>query len=130
MKYMLDTNAVTCFIKNNQTFIKNLSNVKMSQVCISSVTLGELYFGLAKRPNLKLKAIITAFIDNVDVLPWDENIAEHYGKLRASLTQQGKVLAPLDMMIAAHAFAINATLVTNDGAFNQVSSLCIEDWTK
>lgn len=127
---MLDTNAVTCFIKNNQIFIQNLTSVRMSQVCISSVTLGELNFGLAKRSNLRLEAIIKGFINNIDVLPWDVNVANDYGKLRANMMSQGKVLAPLDMMIAAHAFAINATLITNDKAFSQVPNLRLDDWSK
>ncbi|MCO6553294.1 MAG: type II toxin-antitoxin system VapC family toxin [Gilliamella sp.] len=130
MRYMLDTNAVTCFIKNNQIFIQNLTSVRMSQVCISSVTLGELNFGLAKRSNLRLEAIIKGFINNIDVLPWDVNVANDYGKLRANMMSQGKVLAPLDMMIAAHAFAINATLITNDKAFSQVPNLRLDDWSK
>ncbi|OCG68558.1 hypothetical protein A9G39_02315 [Gilliamella sp. Imp1-6] len=130
MRYMLDTNAVTCFIKNNQIFIQNLTSVRMSQVCISSVTLGELNFGLSKRSNLRLETIIKGFINNIDVLPWDVNVANDYGKLRANMMSQGKVLAPLDMMIAAHAFAINATLITNDKAFSQVPNLRLDDWSK
>ncbi|MCO6547529.1 MAG: type II toxin-antitoxin system VapC family toxin [Gilliamella sp.] len=130
MKYMLDTNSVSFFIRNNQIIINKVNKIHMSQLCISSVTLGELNYDLAKRGNLKLQAIIQSFINRVDVLPWDENVADCYGKLKAELMENGKVLAPLDMMIAAHAFAVNATLITNDKAFSQISSLQLDDWSK
>lgn len=130
MKYMLDTNAVSLLIKGNQSLMNKVDGVDMSQLFISSVTLGEINFGLAKKGNLRLQAIVQRFIRHVDVLPWDEDVADFYGKLKAELLRQGKVLSPLDMMIAAHAFAVNATLITNDKAFSQVSSLRVEDWSK
>ena len=127
---MLDTNAVSLLIKGNQSLMNKVDGVDMSQLFISSVTLGEINFGLAKKGNLRLQAIVQRFIRHVDVLPWDEDVADFYGKLKAELLRQGKVLSPLDMMIAAHAFAVNATLITNDKAFSQVSSLRVEDWSK
>ena len=127
---MLDTNAVSLLIKGNQSLMNKVAGVDMSQLFISSVTLGEINFGLAKKGNLRLQAIVQRFIRHVDVLPWDEDVADFYGKLKAELLRQGKVLSPLDMMIAAHAFAVNATLITNDKAFSQVSSLRVEDWSK
>jgi len=130
VKYMLDTNAVSLLIKGNQSLMNKVDGVDMSQLFISSVTLGEINFGLAKKGNLRLQAIVQRFIRHVDVLPWDEDVADFYGKLKAELLRQGKVLSPLDMMIAAHAFAVNATLITNDKAFSQVSSLRVEDWSK
>lgn len=113
---MLDTNAVSLLIKDSQPLMNKVDEVNMSQLSISSVTLGEINFGLAKKGNLRLQAIVQRFIRHVDVLPWDEDVADFYGKLKAELLRQGKVLSPLDMMIAAHAFAVNATLITNDKA--------------
>lgn len=130
MKYMLDTNAVSLLIKGNQPLMNKVDEVDMSQLSISSVTLGEINFGLAKKGNLRLQAIVQRFIRHVDVLPWDEDVADFYGKLKAELLKQGKVLSPLDMMIAAHAFAVNTTLITNDKAFSQISCLHVEDWSK
>lgn len=66
----------------------------------------------------------------VDVLPWDSVIAECYGSVRADMSRQGKILAPLDLLIAAHALGVGAVLVTNDRAFSQVASLHVEDWTE
>jgi tRNA(fMet)-specific endonuclease VapC len=69
------------------------------------------------------------FLKRVDVLPWDSAVAATYGPLRGGMEQQGHVLAPLDLLIAAHAFSMGAVLVTNDRAFGEVPSLVVDDWT-
>lgn len=102
----------------------------MASLCISVITEAELYYGLAKRPEAKrLHLVVEELLKRVDVLPWDSNIVKNYGFIRAEMERRGKPLAPLDMMIAAHALSINAVLVTNDWVFSQVNDLAIEDWT-
>ena len=66
----------------------------------------------------------------VDVLPWGAPIAERYGAVRAELERQGKIVAPLDLLIATHALDVGAALVTNDLAFGHIPGLQIEDWTR
>jgi hypothetical protein len=83
-----------------------------------------------KRPDAKrLHVAVCEFLRCVDVLPWDHAVAEHYGKLRADLEHQGKILAPFDLLIATHALDVGAVLVTNDRAFGQVTGLQVEGWT-
>jgi tRNA(fMet)-specific endonuclease VapC len=66
----------------------------------------------------------------VEALPWDSVAAEHYGMVRADLEKWGRVIAPIDLLIASHALSIDATLVTNDQAFRHVTGLRVEDWTE
>jgi len=73
---------------------------------------------------------VREFLRRVDVLPWDGAIAERYGILRAYMEGEGRILAPLDLLIAAHALSVGVVLVTNDRAFGQVTDLHLEDWTK
>jgi tRNA(fMet)-specific endonuclease VapC len=102
----------------------------MASLCISAITEGELLFGLAKRPVAKqLHVAVREFLRRVDVLPWDSAAAEIYGTVRADMARQGKVLAPLDLLIATHALSVDAVLVTNDQAISQMDNLHIEDWT-
>jgi tRNA(fMet)-specific endonuclease VapC len=131
--WMLDTNIASHIIKGDQPeIIKRLATLPMEGIVISSVTEGELLYGLAKRGYPKvLSERVRQFLLRVDVLPWDHDVTRTYGDLRAACEAKGVTLAPLDMMIAAHAVATEATLVTRDKAFKRVSEpLRIDDWTK
>jgi tRNA(fMet)-specific endonuclease VapC len=127
---MLDTNTVSYLIKAHPVVARRVVAVPMASLCVSAITEGELLFGLAKRPDAKrLNLAVRELLRRVDVLPWDSAIAERYGAVRADMARQGKILAPLDMLIATHALSVDAVLVTNDRAFGQVDSLHVEDWT-
>lgn len=129
-RYMLDTNTVSHLLKGHPAVTRRLMDVPMSSICLSSITEGELLFGLAKRPDAKrLHAAVRELLLRVDVLPWESATAERYGVARAELERQGKTIAPLDLLIAAHALDVEAVLVTNDRAFSLITKLRIEDWT-
>jgi tRNA(fMet)-specific endonuclease VapC len=72
---------------------------------------------------------VRELLRRVDVLPWNSAAAERYGVLRADLERRGRSLAPLDLLIAAHALNAEAVLATNDRTFGQVADLDVEDWT-
>lgn len=129
-RYMFDTNTVSHLLKKHPEVARRVVAVPMASLCLSAVTEGELLFGLARRPEArKLHLAVREFLQRIDVLPWDSAIAERYGTVRADMESKGRILAPLDLLIAAHALGVSATLVTNDGAFGQVPNLSIEDWT-
>jgi tRNA(fMet)-specific endonuclease VapC len=129
-QYMLDTNTVSHLIKGHPAVARRVVAAPMASLCLSAITAGELLFGLAKRPDAKrLHLAVRELLRRVDVLPWNGAIAERYGAVRADMERQGKILAPLDMLIAAHAQGIGAVLVTNDRVFGQVADLQVEDWT-
>jgi tRNA(fMet)-specific endonuclease VapC len=128
-RYMLDTNTVSHLIKEHPAVVRRVVAAPMASLCISAITEGELLFGLAKRPDAKrLHLAVREFLRRVDVLPWDSAVAEHYGSVRADMERQGKILAPLDLLIAMHALSVGAVLATNDRAFGQVANLHVEDW--
>ena len=128
-RYLLDTNIVSQLIRGNEAVARRIRAVPMSSLFISAITEGELLFGLARRPEAtRLHLAVREFLRRVDALPWDGSSAERYGILRAEMTRSGKMLAPLDLLIAAHALSLGAVLVTNDRAFAQVEGLMIEDW--
>lgn len=130
--WMLDTNIASHVIKGDRPeIIDRLASLPIENIVISSVTEGELLYGLAKRGYPKaLSERIRQFLLRVDVLPWDRDVARTYGDLRAAYEAKGVPLAPLDMMIAAHAVATDATLVTRDKAFARISEpLKTVSWT-
>jgi tRNA(fMet)-specific endonuclease VapC len=129
--YMLDTNMVSYVLKSNLNVIQHLTSKPISTICISAITAGELYYGLAKRPEAKaLHKLVHEFLRSVDVLPWDSGIAEQYGLLRHRLTKQGNPLSGLNILIAAHALASRSILVTHDQALLKTPDLKVEDWTE
>lgn len=130
IQYMLDTNTVSHLVRQQVMVVSHVISMPAAAMCISAITAGELLFGLAKQPeSTRLHGAIQEFLQRVKVLPWDANAAEHYAVIRANLQRRGAALAPLDLLIAAHALASNAVLVTNDRSFRQVPDLSIEDWT-
>jgi tRNA(fMet)-specific endonuclease VapC len=116
-------------MKKHPVVRKRLAAVPVGDVCVSAITAGELRYGLAKRPSARRMKAAQELLARIDVLPWTNEVTERYAPLRAELEASGKVLAPLDMQIAAHAVSGNHVLVTDDMAFSQVKQLNIADWT-
>lgn len=123
---MLDTNTVSYIARGRSPAARArlLERNSNEALCISAITEGEIRYGLAKRPDATaLKVLMEGFIASIRVLPWTQAEARAYGSLRARLELAGTTLGNMDMMIAAHAIAVGAVLVTNDKAFAQVEQL-------
>jgi len=131
-RYLLDTNTASYIIKGNRPAVdRRLVKVPMEQLAISTITEGELLFGAALLPQAtRLHSMIDDFFLRVAILPWDSSAAQQYGSLRATLQRDGQPMGNLDVMIAAHALALELILVTNDNAFSRVKKLKMEDWTR
>ncbi len=132
IRYLLDTNTASFVIKGKSSALdRRLVRVPMAQLAISAVTEGELRFGAARLPQAtRLHNMIEEFFLRVAILPWDSDAAQQYGQLRAMLERDGRTMGNLDVMIGAHALALDVILVTNDRAFGRVKKLKVEDWTK
>lgn len=132
VRYLLDTNMASYVIKGTVPHVReHLRKVPMAEVGISVVTEAELRFGLAKKPGAsQLHLAVHEFLLRVEILPWDSEAAGHYAELRNYLENSGVPMGSLDMMIAAQALAIGATLVTHDRVFQRLKHLHIEDWTR
>jgi tRNA(fMet)-specific endonuclease VapC len=130
-RFMLDTNTVSHLLKKHPAVTRRVVAAPITALCISAITQGELLFGLAKRPEATaLRDAVWEFLRRVDVLPWDATTAPVYGTTRAATQREGRVLAPMDLLIGSHALSIAAILVTNDRVFGQLPGLAIEDWTE
>ena len=130
IRYMLDTNTVSLLLRQHPQVLQHVLAVPMTALCLSAVTEAELQFGLAKRPAARRLAIaVRELLRRVDVLAWGRSAAARYGMLRAGLEREGRTLAPLDLLIAAHALDQRVVLVTNDRAFAMVAELELADWS-
>ena len=132
IRYLLDTNIASYIIKGSIPSIqRQLVKVPMAQLAISTVTEGELRYGVARRHEAtQLRMIVNEFLLRLMILPWDSEAAQQYGQLRATLEREGQPMGNLDMMIGAQALALELILVTNDRAFRRIKKLKVEDWTK
>ena len=133
MKYMLDTNICIYAIKHKPPeVIKKFLEHNPDDMCISSITYGELMHGVEKSQAVERNRVaITLFLSSIYILPFDNYSAEEYGKVRADLERRGTPIGPMDMLIAGHAKSEGLILVTNNTReFFRVGDLKIEDWTK
>lgn len=130
--YMLDTNAVGEVMRGNPVMDQRLVKLEPADWCISAITHAEIAFGLAKRPEAtRLARAAAAFFEIARTLPWDAAAAEAHGKLRARLQQAGTPIGDFDEMIAAHALAVSAVLVTSKVRhFERVQGLRVENWSR
>ena len=121
-RYMLDTNVVSHIMQGRDAQLLNrLTKVPVGQAVMSSVTLAELEYGLHRKGQpARLRNALTQVLLRMDVLPWDEDVATCYGAFCGTLEAQGINLSDFDMMIAAHAKALDVILVSREKAFAQV----------
>ncbi len=133
IKYLLDTNICIYLIRRKpEIVLKRIQGLQVSDLGISSITLSELEYGVAKsRKQEQNKLALTEFLTPIEIMPFDDMAAKHYGELRAYLEKRGIPIGSLDMLIAAHAVSLQSTLVTNnESEFSRVPGLKIENWTK
>ena len=97
-------------------------------MCTSVVVQCELVFGLTRRPSARLQAAYDLEMAKLQILPLTDSVPLHYARLRAQLEALGQPIGPNDALIAAHALAINATLVSAYAEFLRVPGLRVENW--
>ncbi len=131
--YLLDTNIISDMMREpagraTQKFAAVAALDLTQGMVTSTVVLCELQFGLQRRPNRRLSAALDRILTGVNVLPLDIDVVPNYAQLRAVLEQSGTPIDPNDTLIAAHALALGATLVTADAEFARVPGLSVENW--
>ena len=133
MKYLLDTNICIYIIKKKPvSAIKKFEKLKSGSVAISTVTLSELYFGVAKssKPDENMIAL-QEFISPLEVLDFSNVDALVYGRIRNSLEKKGSPIGAMDLLIASIAKSQDLILVTNNTKeFARISDLKIENWVE
>ena len=129
--YMLDTNICIYVLKNHSEKLRHKFKA-IKNICISSITYGELCFGIENGDSSKREARreqLDIFTQRLLIDPWDEDAARHYGFISATLKKQGTIIGNNDLLISAHALSMNAVLVTNNvSEFSRVPDLTIENW--
>jgi len=111
-----------------------VQSVPLQQQVMSAVTFAELSYGVQASASAKRKqnqSILDSLVLHLAVLDWPQDAARHYAEIRSDLKKRGAQLGAADLMIAAHARAINAIVVTNNVKdFGRVKGLEVENWTQ
>lgn len=130
LRYMLDTNIISDLVRNPQGAVfDKIAEIGGDAVCISIITAAELRYGCAKRGSAKLLQQVEAILNALEILPLDVPTDTEYGGIRAELEAAGKPIGPNDLLIAAHAYALGAVLVTaNLAEFSRVRGIKVENW--
>jgi len=117
LKYLLDT-SICIYVINARLpqVLQRFRREPVGNIGISAITAAELAYGVAKSGSHRNRAALEKFLAPLEIAPFDGEAIWHYGEIRASLEKRGLPIGSLDTLIAAHALALDATLVTNNGA--------------
>ena len=130
-RFMLDTSVcVELLGGRGPGLLERLRQFEIDEIAISSITLAELQYGVAKsaRPGHH-QVLLAEFCAPLALLPFDAIAAETYGQVRTALEGTGTPIGPLDTLIASHALSLGVTLVTNnEREFLRVAGLPVENW--
>jgi len=127
---MLDTNVCSYLLRAQpRQAIERIGSLPIDELSLSALVAAELRFGAAKRQSPSLTDSIERFLRGIAVRPWPVEASKHYAEIRAELERTGQPIGGMDLLIAAHALAEGATLVTNNvREFERVPNLLIEAW--
>jgi tRNA(fMet)-specific endonuclease VapC len=129
-RYMLDTNIVSDLIRNPQgRAAKRIAKLGEDNICTSIIVAAELRYGCAKSGSKQLLKAVEDLLGEIDILPFEVPADTEYGGIRVELEAAGKPIGGNDLLIAAHAYATGATIVTaNADEFSRVRGLRVENW--
>jgi tRNA(fMet)-specific endonuclease VapC len=130
LRYLLDTNILSDLIRNpGGRVVQQVALEGEAAICTSIVVACELRYGAAKKGSARLSERIENLLESLEVLPLDKESDRRYAEIRLHLDQRGRPIGPNDLLIAAHALALDLTLVTaNFEEFARVPSLRLENW--
>ena len=134
--FLLDTNVISQLMRDERCIVAQRAQAAIAEgrvqlLCTSVVVQSELMFGLAKRPSVRLQTAYEDAMSQLEVFALDAATGPHYASLRTHLERQGTPIGGNDLFIAAHALALNATLVTdNEVEFRRVPGLAVENWLR
>src|SRR6185437_580612 len=131
-QYLLDSNAVSDLVRNpGGAIAQRIGELGEARVATSVIVASEVRFGAEKKNSAKLTQQVKAVLASMEILAYSPPADVTYGELRAQLERQGRPIGALDLLIAAHALALNLTLVTgNLREFSRVPGLRVENWLR
>ena len=132
MPYLLDTNIVSDLVHHPQGRVAaRIAQSGDEKVATSIIVASEMRYGAARKKSARLSAQLETILGALEILPLETPVDRYYGELRARLESAGKPISANDMLIAAHALALDYTFVTDNGReFSRIKGLRVENWLR
>ncbi len=129
-RYLLDTNILSDLLRNpGGRVAQRVALLGEATICTSIIVACELRYGAAKKDSVRLLERVESLLESLEVLPLDKESDRRYAEARFHLEQRGRLIGPNDLLIAAHALALDLTLVTaNVEEFERIPGLHTENW--
>ena len=130
MRFLLDANIVSELMRHPRGRVaQRVAKVGQQRVCTSIIVAAELRYGASKKRSPAFSRLLEAVLEPLDIVALEPPVDAVYGELRASLERIGRPMGANDLLIAAHALALGATLVTgSEREFRRVERLLVENW--
>ena len=132
MRYLLDTNVISNLIRfPNGNAANRVAGSQTGELGTSIIVSAELRFGYVRSSSKRLEGLVEGMLANLEVVSWESPADTVYARVRAYLESKGRPIGQNDMLIAAHALALDAVLVTgNEKEFSRVPGLKVENWVR
>lgn len=129
-RYMLDTNVISQMVRNPDGAVtQRVFEAGIDSLCTSAIVASELRYGLRKKGSNRLSSLVENALERIAIVPYDEDVSWKYAQARFELEKIGQPIGYTDLFIAAHALALDVTLVTdNVREFGRVRGLRVENW--
>ena len=128
-RFMLDTDSVSFAIRGQGRVGARIVQHQPPELCISAITVAELRYGADLLGARRLHESIDRFVGDFEILPFNDACTWRYGAIASELAKRGTPIGDFDVLIAAHAVTVDATLVTNNVKhFSRVRGLRVENW--
>ena len=133
MKYLLDTSTVSFLMRGEPAVRDQLTSRSRADIYVCQPVVAEIEYGLARLPRsarkTRLRRRFDLFLEELACAPWTDEVSRAFGAIKVDLERRGVRLEDFDVAVAAHAVALEATLVTDNVAhMERVKNLPVENW--
>jgi tRNA(fMet)-specific endonuclease VapC len=130
--YLLDANVISALMHAPLGRVaQRVARAGERNVFTSVVVAAELQYGGQKRPSARLDAALATVFEELEIIALEAGVIAHYARVRVALERDGNPIGANDMLIAAHALDLNATLVSdNEREFARIEGLRLENWLR
>lgn len=133
MTYVLDTNTLSFALAGDPAVCRRMLSESRTDIRLPQPAAAEIEYGLARLPaSRKRDRLIErfhVFLAEIPRMAWTDAVSRAFGAAKADLERRGVRIEDFDVAIAAHALALEGTLVSDDSVhMSRIAGLRVESW--